>query len=306
MLVNDYLLFARVRRCIPSESGFTIGVERIDDWDRPFSGSALVPQKIPATSPVNVLGRPKLPNPLDSSDGAAHLALFADPRLLTRKTKYQAVAAAAGCIALAGWAGFGVGALLHGKPHGAAPARTAAAKQVPDAPTSTAPGVPLSVADAAPAKPAAASLLATRSVAANVVAGKASSPAAVAPPLQKARVEEPPVQKAEVVAVPKLTARSATGPASKISLKANDVSRVTACADGARVLNRLLTKGYAGEVPFSRQAIVRFGNAGAIKLAVGNQPAARLTQMGAVRAIKVTPTGYEPITVPTTLDCSLY
>lgn len=89
LLVNNYLLLARVRRCIPSESGFIIGVERIDDWNGPSSTNALVPQKIGAQSPAKVLGRPKLKNPLDSLHVAAFAALFTDPRLRTRKIKYQ-------------------------------------------------------------------------------------------------------------------------------------------------------------------------------------------------------------------------
>jgi len=89
-------------------------------------------------------------------------------------------------------------------------------------------------------------------------------------------------------------------------IKANDVSWVTACVDGAKVLNTLLNKGYAGELSFSRQATLRFGNAGAIELSVGNQPAARLGQPGEIRAIKATPNGYQLIAAPATLNCSLY
>lgn len=125
------------------------------------------------------------------------------------------------------------------------------------------------------------------------------------PLLPKARVEEPPVQKAAVVAPPKLAARPTLVPASKISIKATDGSWVTACADGAKVLNTLLTKGYAGEIAFSRQATLRFGNAGAIELAIGNQPAAKLGPSGEVRTVKVTPAGYELITVPVAFNCNL-
>src|SRR5512141_1368844 len=52
LLVNGYHMFAQVRRCVPSESGFIIGVERIDAWNGPPSESALVPLKTAATSPV--------------------------------------------------------------------------------------------------------------------------------------------------------------------------------------------------------------------------------------------------------------
>jgi uncharacterized protein DUF4115 len=92
---------------------------------------------------------------------------------------------------------------------------------------------------------------------------------------------------------------------SKISIKATDVSWLTACADGAKVLDTLLVKGYAGQIPFSRQATLRFGNAGAVELAVGNQPPARLGHPGEIRTIKVTPTGYEPINVQSAFNCNL-
>jgi hypothetical protein len=286
LLVNDYLLFARVRRCIPFESGFTIGLERIDDWNGPRTENALVPLNNTTTILAKMLGRPKLKNPLDNLHLAAFRALFADPRLRTRKTKYQAVAITAGCIALAGWAAIGVGFSLHGKAQNT-PAKAGSAKPLPD--------VPKSAAIIAPPKAAAT----------NLIAVEASNPAVVVPPLPKAPVEQPPVRKAEGVAPPKLAARPTTVRASKISIKASEVSWVTACVDGAKALNTLLAKGYAGEVPFSRQATFRFGNAGAIELAVGNQPATKLGPSGQVRTVKVTPTGYELITVPASLNCNL-
>ena len=295
LVVNGYHMFAQVRRCVPSESGFTIGVERIDAWNAPPPESALLETATP--SQVKVLGRPKLRNPLDNLRGAALRGLFADPRLRTVQAKYQTVFIVAGCVALAGWAGFGAGVFLHGKPQSAMAAKTEAAQPVP--------GTSKSVGDVAPPK----------TVAKNLVASKAGSPTVVAPPLQKAAVEAPPVQKAavevpqvqkaEVAAPPKLAARPAIAPASRISIKASDVSWVTACADGAKVLDMLLTKGYAGGVSFSQQATLRFGNAGAIELAVGNQAPARLGRRGEIRTIKVTPAGYELMTIQSAFNCNL-
>jgi hypothetical protein len=310
LVVNNYVLFARVRRCIPSESGFTMGIERIDDWNGLSSESALAPQETAATSLMKVLGRPKLKNPLDGLHVAAFGALFTDPRLRTKKLSYQAGFIVIGCIALAGWAGVGVGVSLHGKPKIAAPSQTESAKQLPAAPKSAASKVPISAVEATPAKPAATNLVAKNVVATNVVAtnnvaSKASSPAVVATPLPKAHVEAPPAQKIDVAATPKLPARPAAASASKISIKASDISWVTACVDGAKVLNTLLTKGYARELSFSRQATFQFGNAGAIELAVGNQPAAKLGPSGQVRVIKVTPAGYELITAPAGLNCNI-
>jgi hypothetical protein len=287
LLVNGYHMFAQVRRCVPSESGFIIGVERIDAWNGPPLENELVPDRTATTSPVKVLGRTKLKNPLDNLRSSALRGLFADRRMRTKKTKYQGVFIAAGCIALAGWAGFGVGTSLHPKSHGATPAATAEIKHLPSAPKSAAVATP------------------PDATAAHVVASEVGTRAVVVPALAKARVPETPVQKPQAVAPPKVAARPAIVPASRISIKASDVSWVTACVDGAKVLDTLLVKGYVGQIPFSRQAKVRFGNAGAIELALGNQPASRLGQPGEVRTIKVTPSGYTLITVPSALNCNI-
>lgn len=186
LLVNGYRMLAQVRRCVPSESGFIIGIERIDAWSGPPAGSALIAQKTELESQVKVLGRTKLREPLDNLHAAALGALFADPRWRTKVTKYQAIFIAAGCVALAGWAGFGAGVSLHGKLPGAMAPKTGSAKQLP--------GTPKSAADVAPPK-AAATVVVT--------------------PLQNARVEEPPVQKAEVVAPPVQRAQVVTPPVQK-------------------------------------------------------------------------------------------
>jgi hypothetical protein len=296
LLVDGYHMFAQVRRCVPSESGFTIGVERIDAWNAPPPESALLETATP--SAVKVLGRPKLRNPLDNLRGAALRGLFADPRLRTTvQAKYQTVFIVAGCVALAGWAGFGAGVFLHGKPQSATAAKTEAAQQVP--------GTPKVAGDVAPPKTDAKNLVASKAGSPTVVAPPVQKAAVEVPPVQKTAVEVPPVQKAEVAAPPKLAARPAIAPASRISIKASDISWVTACADGAKVLDMLLTKGYAGGVSFSQQATLRFGNAGAIELAVGNQAPARLGRPGEIRTIKVTPAGYEPMTIQSAFNCNL-
>ncbi len=311
LLVDNYHMFAQVRSCTPAESGFVIGLERIDAWNAPPAESTSVPAKTAIASPVKVVGRPELKNPLDNLRRAALGSLFTDPRLRTTQKKYQAVLIAAGCIALAGWAGFGAGVSFRRKPERAAPAETGAGKQLP--------GPSKSADSVAPPKAAGTKL----------VGSAASSTPVVVPPLQKARVEAapnlaahpatvvvPPLQMARVEAHPAqnagggapatLTARPATAPVSRISIKATDVSWLTACADGAKVLDMLLVKGYAGQIPFSHQATLRFGNAGAIELAVGNQPPARLGQPGEIRTIKVTPTGYEMITIQSAFNCNLH
>lgn len=288
LLVNNYHMFAQVRRCVPSESGFIIGVERIDAWNGPPAGSALDSSKTAATSPLKVLGRPKLNNPLDNLHGAALRGLFADPRWRSSQTRYQAVFIAAGCMALAGWAGFGAGLSVRRKPQGAAPATSGVAKQLPDAAKSA--------GNAARPEAAATKLVGSAAV------GRTIAVSAI----QTARVEGPPVQKAGVVAPPKVAAQPAIVPASRISIQATDRSWLTACVDGAKVLDTLLVKGYVGQIPFSRQATLQFGNAGAIKLAVGNQPAARLGPPGEARTIKVTPAGYELMTIQSAFNCILH
>jgi len=139
-----------------------------------------------------------------------------------------------------------------------------------------------------------------------LVGNAAVSSTTAVPARQMSRVEGLTAQKAGVGAAPKATARRAIVPASRISIRASDATRVTACVDGAKVLDTLLVKGYVGQIPFSRQALLRFGNAGAIELAVGNQSAARLGQPGEARTIKVTPTGYELMTIQSAFNCNLH
>ena len=284
--VNNYHMFAQVRRCVPSDSGFIIGAERIDAWNGPPAGSALDSSKTAAASPVKVLGRPKLNNPLDTLHGAALRGLFADPRWRSSQTRYQAVFIAAGCMALAGWAGFGAGLSVRRRPRSATPAATGVAKQMPD--------VSKSAGNAARPEPAPTMLAASAAVSRTV------------PAMQMARVAVPPAQNPGVVAPPKVAARPAVVPASSISIQATDRSWLTACVDGAKVLDTLLVKGYVGQIPFSRQATLRFGNAGAIELAVGGRPAGKLGPPGEVRTIKATPAGYELMTIQSAFNCNIH
>src|SRR5260221_12369747 len=50
LLVHNYYMFAQVRRCTPSESGFIIGVERIDAWNGPPAGDPSIPSKTATAS----------------------------------------------------------------------------------------------------------------------------------------------------------------------------------------------------------------------------------------------------------------
>jgi hypothetical protein len=337
LTVNGYQMFATVRRCLPAESGFTIGVERVDSWDGPKADSAPVSAKATKTveavppTPANVLGRPKLKNPLDNLHGAALRGLFADPRWRTPPKSYKTAFIAAGCIALTGWAGIGGWSLLRHKAQVAPSIKTDTAKPLPG---------DLTAGDATPPKTNTTKTVSSAKVTpvpvqkAPVQAAAAQKPPTQAPvaqkapvqapaaqktpvqplPAQKAPVQAPPVQIAKVQtpsvqAPPTQKAPAQTPPAatqqSKISIKASDISWMTACADGAKALDMLLTKGYTGEIHFSNSAKVRFGNAGAVELAVGNQPFTKLGASGEVKTIKVTPAGYEQITLSSALNCSV-
>ncbi|MEO8053133.1 MAG: DUF4115 domain-containing protein, partial [Acidobacteriota bacterium] len=280
--VNGYQMFAQVRRCDPAESGFIIGVERIDDWDKPPAESELASPGTAKTAQSEVLGRPKLKQPLDNLRGAALRAVFADPRLRTPEKNYRTAFIAVVCVAFAGFAGLGGWSVYSHKGPSAPSIKTVTPNPLPR---------PLDAVDATPLNTDTANT------------ASSSSTKVAAPPVQKVRVEVPEDQTTRTAATPKLKARPATGPLSRISIKLTDASWVTACADGARVIDTLLDKGYAGEIPFSRGATIRFGNAGAIELAVGDQPATTVGPSGEARMIKATPAGYKLIKLSSVLNC---
>jgi|GEM_PF-6578155 len=189
LLVNSYHMFAQVRGSKPGDSGFVIGLERIDAWNGPAPGAS-APEKMAAASPVPVVGRPTLKKPLDNLHRAALRELFANPRFRTVPRKYQTAIIAAGCIAVAGWAGIGAILSIRSKSQGTTHAEAAPVKQLSGAPNSNA-------------------------VVTNPVASTASSKPVIAPPVQTAHVAAAPpptVQQTPVaVALPVQTARVANG-----------------------------------------------------------------------------------------------
>ena len=112
-------------------------------------------------------------------------------------------------------------------------------------------------------------------------------------------------RKAPVDASPNAAAGSLAGSAHSISIKASDVSWVSACADGAKVFEKMFHEGDAGEVRFARQATVRSGNAGALELTIGDQSIGAMGSRGAARTIRATPAGYEFITTTPLLKCDV-
>jgi len=81
-----------------------------------------------------------------------------------------------------------------------------------------------------------------------------------------------------------------------IFIKASAVSWVTVCADGRKVYERLFEAGTAAQIPFSRQATLRSGNAGALEIEVAGRAVGLMGPWGAIRMIKATPAGFEFIT----------
>ena len=154
-----------------------------------------------------MLGRRQLRNLLDNLHGAAMSALFADPRLRTRKIKLEAESMApAGCIALAGWAGFGAGgnfsswkaAGCHTCENGSSQKTVARYSELSAArSTSTKPKPPPPKFAQSPAK--------IERAGSGLVASNTGT-TLVVPPLPNIRVEPPPVQKAVPVAPVNLTA----------------------------------------------------------------------------------------------------
>jgi hypothetical protein len=278
LTVDGLHMLAQVRHCMLDDSTYKIGVERVDQWDGKVSEGVMRPPIVAGRKAV--LGRPALKNPVGSLRGAALRELFADPRLRTKQVKYRAVAILAVTVALAMWAGESV--FLHGVGHkelGAATSKTGATKALPVRSTTRVNANPLNTGPA--------SLPAT---------GTRTEPSPqIAPATPTARVD----------ATPNAAVSSGAGSAHGISIKASAMSWVSACADGAKVFEKLFNKGAVGEVRFSRQATVRSGNAGALELAIGNQSIGPMGSWGAVRTIKATPAGYEFVTTTPVLSCSI-
>jgi hypothetical protein len=248
--------------------------------------------------PQAVLGRPALKNPVGSLRAVALRELFADPRLRTEQVKYKAAAILAVTVALAAWAGGS--AIWHAVGHkklGAATSNTGATKALPVRPTTPVNATPLNT-DTANLSDTGTRTPPSTQIAPATQKAPVAVPSAVAVSSAAGSVPSISMQKAPVEAPSAATVSSAAGSAHSISIKASDRSWVSACADGAKVFEKLFNKDDVGEVRFSRQATVRSGNAGALELAIGNQSIGPMGAWGALRTIKATPAGYE--FVPTT------
>jgi len=88
-----------------------------------------------------------------------------------------------------------------------------------------------------------------------------------------------------------------------ISIKASNISWVTVCVDGHKTVERLFEAGSVAEIPFSQQAVLRSGNAGALEVEVGGRAIGSLGPWGAIRMIKATPSGYQFVEPVITNTC---
>ncbi len=346
LTVDGYHLFAQVRRSVRSGSHFEIGVERIDQWDSPASGPTTAASAV--ADPPAALGRPVLRKSLDTLGSMALRELFRSsrskvtgPRKETSTPKegdqpnetappkakrvlnYQGALLAAGCIALAGWAGGVVPWRSHGpkpsekaaSPEASAPATrpvqpktppldttpptTASSSSQPNAtqPNATQPNATPAKVNSLTTVPAKTTPLRTAPATTAAVSMPSARPSGAGTVTASLAPKTSAGPSSATVAVP------AAGMANRISLKATDVSWVTACVDGKNLFSKLFKKGDAEEVPFSRLAVVRSGNSGALEVAIGKESIGTLGTWGAIRTIKVTPAGHEFVAPAFATNC---
>jgi len=100
------------------------------------------------------------------------------------------------------------------------------------------------------------------------------------------------------------TVNSEEASAHRISIKASNMSWITACADGVAVFRKALNAGESAEISFLHRASVHSGNAGAIELALGNQSIGPMGKWGEVRTLRTTPAGYEFVATTPARNCS--
>ena len=210
------------------------------------------------------LGRPVLKKPVGYLRGAALRGLFANPRLRSKRMKHQDALIFAASIALAACAGGSVVWVTVGRTLlGTATSKPRAAQVLPARLATIASATPLRIDTA------------------NVHGtGMSTAPAAQLSPVANSTVS------------------SAAVPAHDISIRASNISWVSACADGIMVFSKVFNKGDVGEVHFARQATIRSGNAAATELVVGNQPIGPMGAWGEVKTIAATPAGYQYVAGP--------
>ena len=89
----------------------------------------------------------------------------------------------------------------------------------------------------------------------------------------------------------------------RLAIRATNISWVTACADCTKVLERLFQNGDAIEIPFSKTAILRSGNAGGLEVTLAGQSFQPMGPWGATLMLQATPDGYDYVTPVLTNPC---
>jgi hypothetical protein len=78
-----------------------------------------------------------------------------------------------------------------------------------------------------------------------------------------------------------------------LELRAANLSWVTVCADGKKVLERLFEQGETADIPYVETAVVRAGNAAGLEVTVGGQALGTLGPWGAIRMLRASGEKYE-------------
>ena len=81
----------------------------------------------------------------------------------------------------------------------------------------------------------------------------------------------------------------------QVTLHATSLSWVDACADGKRIFSKGFAAGETGKISFSKVATIRSGNAGALAVAFGPNPAERMGNTGNIRMWKFTAEGHQDV-----------
>jgi hypothetical protein len=90
----------------------------------------------------------------------------------------------------------------------------------------------------------------------------------------------------------------------RLSVRATNISWVTACADGKRVFERLLEAGDEVEIPFFQNAILRSGNAGGLEITLAGQYFSPMGPWGSSRMVLALPDGYDFVEPVLTNPCA--
>jgi hypothetical protein len=89
-----------------------------------------------------------------------------------------------------------------------------------------------------------------------------------------------------------------------VLIRTSDNSWVTACVDGKAVFSKLFTNGSRYDLPFTRRAVVRAGNAGPVDIFLNGKPIGPVGHAGEVSVVELTPSASRLITRGEPADCT--